>query len=190
MRRRVVTAARSDECDPERSDHGCPADPPPSPLPRRRARGTRIFLACLAALAAVACSPFEREAVQPEGWVEIRGHRVAVEIAEERAEQAKGLGDRDSLPWGHGMYFVYDQPGFYSFWMKGMRFPIDIVWLRDGRIVDLHTNVPFEPGGNGPTIRPSSLANAVLEVPAGYAVARGWRVGDRVVFERAATDLR
>lgn len=175
--------------DPERSPRGGPARHPAAQTLRRRL-ATRVAIASLAALTALACSLVEQEGAQPEGWVEIRGHRVAVEIAEERADQAKGLGYRDSLPWGHGMYFVYGQPGFYSFWMKGMRFPIDIVWLRDGRIVDLHTNVPFEPGGNGPTVRPSSLVNAVLEVPAGYAVARGWRVGDRVVFERVAAVAR
>lgn len=120
----------------------------------------------------------------PEGWVEIKGKRVAVEIAESPAKQALGLGQRDSLDWDTGMYFVYKRPAFYSFWMKGMRFSIDIVWINKGRIVDLDTNVPFEKGGNGPTLRPNSLVDAVLEVPAGYSAASGWTLGDRVAFER------
>jgi uncharacterized membrane protein (UPF0127 family) len=121
---------------------------------------------------------------EPEGWVGIKGQRVAVEIAESPAKQALGLGQRDSLEWGKGMYFVYRRPAFYSFWMKGMRFSIDIVWIHKGRIVDLDTNVPFEKGGNGPTLRPNSLVDAVLEVPAGYSAASGWTIGDRVSFER------
>jgi uncharacterized membrane protein (UPF0127 family) len=68
--------------------------------------------------------------------------------------------------------------------MKGMRFSIDIIWLRDGRIVGLEANVPFEKDGNGPTLRPSELVDAVLEVPAGYAAASGWRIGDPVRLER------
>lgn len=123
-----------------------------------------------------------------EGYVEIRAKQVAVEIADSRAEQEKGLGERDSLAWGSGMYFSYARPGFFGFWMKGMRFPIDIVFLRDGRIVDLYSQVPFEKGGNGPTIRPRSLVDAVLEVPAGFAAASGWQVGDRVSFERVSGD--
>ncbi len=123
-----------------------------------------------------------------EGYVEIRAKQVAVEIADSRAEQEKGLGERDSLAWGSGMYFSYSRPGFFGFWMKGMRFPIDIVFLRDGRIVDLYSQVPFEKGGNGPTIRPRSLVDAVLEVPAGFAAASGWQVGDRVSFERVSGD--
>jgi uncharacterized membrane protein (UPF0127 family) len=120
----------------------------------------------------------------PEAWVEIRDQRVAVELAESPADQALGLGQRDALPWDSGMLFLYERPAFYAFWMKGMRFSIDIVWIFKGRIVGIEPNIPFEKGGNGPTVRPSSLVDAVLEVPAGYSAARGWRIGDRVEVER------
>lgn len=120
----------------------------------------------------------------PDAWVEIGTQRVAVELAVTPSEQSRGLGYRDTLAWNTGMYFPYERPGFYTFWMKGMRFPIDIVWIRQGRIVDLHQDVPFEPGGNGPSLRPRQIVDAVLEVPAGYAAASGWRIGDRVALER------
>jgi uncharacterized membrane protein (UPF0127 family) len=120
----------------------------------------------------------------PDAWVTIGSERVAVELAITASEQSKGLGYRDRLEWDHGMYFVYERPAFYSFWMKGMRFAIDIVWIRQGRIIDLDSNVPFELGGNGPTVRPRELVDAVLEVPAGYAAASGWHIGDRVLLDR------
>ena len=120
----------------------------------------------------------------PDAWLEIRGQRIAIEIADTPEKQAKGLGERDSLAWDHGMYFEYDQPAFYAFWMKGMRFSIDIIWLRDGRIVGYEPNVPFEKGANGPTVRPRELIDAVLEVPAGYFLASGWQIGDPVLLER------
>jgi len=156
--------------------------------PSRRSRSTSLRTALLLGalwLATSACHGLSDGAPRVDGWVEIHGKRTTVEIAYTPEEQAKGLGERDDLAWGHGMYFPYDRPGFYSFWMKGMRFSIDIVWLRDGRIIDLDPNVPFERGSNGPTLRPSELTDAVLEVPAGYALAQGWRIGDRVKFERA-----
>jgi uncharacterized membrane protein (UPF0127 family) len=124
----------------------------------------------------------------PDAWIEIHGQRVSLEVADTPRKQEKGLGERDSLAWHHGMYFEYDEPAFYAFWMKGMRFSIDIVWLRDGRIVDLDANVPFEKGGNGPTLRPSVLADAVLEVPAGYSAANGWQIGDRAIYQRVTAD--
>jgi uncharacterized membrane protein (UPF0127 family) len=131
-----------------------------------------------------ACGAVLGDSETPDAWIEIKGRRVALDVADTPRKQEKGLGGRDSLAWHHGMYFEYDQPSFPAFWMRGMRFSIDIVWLRDGRIVDLHPNVPFEKGGNGPTLRPRVLTDGVLEVPAGYAAAHAWQIGDRAVYER------
>jgi len=156
-----------------------------TPRPRaRRFDSPSLALAALLLILTAACDLRALGGSEPEGWVEVKGQRVAVEIADSPEEQSKGLGERDQLAWHHGMYFEYANPAFYAFWMKGMRFSIDIVWIRNGRIVDLDANVPYEVGGNGPTLRPSVLVDAVLEVPAGYANAHGWHVGDRVKFER------
>ena len=124
----------------------------------------------------------------PAAWVEIRDARVSTEVVEGREEQARGLGYRDSLAWDHGMLFVYPDARFLSFWMKGMRFDIDMVWILDGRIVQISHRVPHlaSPEGPWPGIRPDSLADQVLEVPAGYAASHGWRTGDRVQVEPAA----
>ncbi len=159
------------------------------PAPFKSCRLARTFI--LRALAAIsillcttACSLGGLDESKFDAWLEIKGQRISVEIADTPEKQEKGLGERDSLAWDHGMYFEYSQPAFYAFWMKGMRFPIDIIWLRDGRIVGFEVNVPFEKGANGPTVRPRELVDAVLEVPAGYSAASGWRIGDRVQLER------
>jgi hypothetical protein len=146
----------------------------------RRARLLRAVLAlALLACEGGAASPVAR----PDAWLTIRGTRVALEIADTPAKQRLGLGRRDALPWGHGMLFVYDEPGFPGFWMKEMRFDIDIVWIRGDRIVDISHQVPHVPGGNGPTVAPRELTDRVLEVPAGFAAANGWRIGHKVDFE-------
>jgi hypothetical protein len=141
------------------------------------------WLALSLSLGLGACLGETADAEAPaEAWVTIRGHTVGVEIADTPQEQALGLGERDALSWDRGMLFPYAKPAFYAFWMKGMRFSIDIIWILGDRIVDMDLNVPFEPGGNGPTLRADSLVDGVLEVPAGYAQAQGWRIGDRVVI--------
>ncbi len=153
------------------------------PRARSVSRTSRTVLLSLLLLT-TACSHDGGEPSTPDAWIEIRGQRVSLEVADTPRVQEKGLGERDSLAWHHGMYFEYEEPAFYAFWMKGMRFSIDIVWLREDRIVDLDLTVPFEKGGNGPTLRPSVLADAVLEVPAGYSAANGWQIGDRVTYRR------
>ena len=153
----------------------------------RRARAAAALLAVALALLALACGGATAPAgPEPDAWVTIRDARVATEIARTFEQKARGLGGRDSLAWNHGMLFPYERPDFLAFWMKDMRFAIDIVWIREGRIVDIAHQVPWSPEGPGPTVRPRELADSVLEVPAGYAQAHGWRRGDRVDVQENA----
>jgi uncharacterized membrane protein (UPF0127 family) len=131
---------------------------------------------------AMGCEANNAQAKGP--YVTIRHQRVTLEITNTRHEQSRGLGGRDSLAWGHGMLFEYPKPAFPAFWMKDMRFDIDIVWIRDGRIVDISHRVKYSPDGPGPTYRPKALTDTVLEVPSGYALAHSWRVGDTVTLNR------
>lgn len=141
-----------------------------------------LALACGLLLAGCGSSPAQDAGPEPDAWVTIRDARVATEVVRTPEERARGLGGRDSLAWGDGMLFPYEQPGFLAFWMKDMRFSIDIVWIRAGRITEIAHRVPWSPEGPGPTLRPRELADAVLEVPAGYAEAHGWRRGDAVTI--------
>lgn len=137
---------------------------------------------CLAAVLGAACHPADPES-SGDAWLEIRGRRVELEVARTREQQTRGLGYRDELAWDHGMLFPYEKAFFPRFWMKGMRFDIDIVWIRDQRVVDISHRVRHQPPGEPlPTVSPDQLTNTVLEVPAGYAQAHGWQVGDFVRY--------
>ena len=155
----------------------------------RGARGVTLALALALWLPATACELAGGDADPlPEAWVEIRDARVSSEVVESRERQVRGLGYRDSLDWDHGMLFVYPSAQFMRFWMKGMRFDIDIVWILEERIVDISHRVPHveSPEGPWPAVRTHSLVDQVLEVPAGYAASHGWRAGDLVRVERLA----
>jgi uncharacterized membrane protein (UPF0127 family) len=67
--------------------------------------------------------------------------------------------------------------------MFDMHFDIDIVWIRDDRIVDVTPRARHDPPGELPIHRPREPANLVLEVPAGTAEKLGWKIGDRVTVE-------
>ncbi len=145
-----------------------------------------LFFALFFALSLSACeglNPSKAAPQAPQGWITIQGQRVALEIAQTPEQQSRGLAERDSLGWDRGMLFPYDEPGFPRFWMKGMRFDIDIVWIHGDRIVDISHRVAHVPGENGSIVAPRNLTDRVLEVPAGYAQSHGWRVGQRVVIE-------
>ena len=139
-------------------------------------------------LLAAACQPQHASVEPATSEIQIRGAQVQLEIADTPAAQRRGLGYRDSLAWNHGMLFTYARPRVVGIWMKGMRFDIDIVWLRDGRIVDMHWRAPHEPQDALPSYVPREIADMVLEVPAGYAEAHGWRVGDEANLKIQAAD--
>jgi uncharacterized membrane protein (UPF0127 family) len=116
------------------------------------------------------------------GTVLIAGRvRVAVEIVRTEADRARGLGGRPGLAPEHGMLFLFEAPGRPAIWMKDMRFSIDILWIRRGRVVDIKRAAPVPaPGVPLEIYTPRAEADLVLEVPAGFSDAKGIRIGDTV----------
>jgi len=111
---------------------------------------------------------------------------IRAEVADTFEARARGLSGRRQLPEGHGMLFVYARAARHGFWMPDMHFDLDIVWIRDGRIVDVTADIPHEPPADGelPVYRPDEPASLVLEVPAGTAARHGWAPGHEVEVER------
>lgn len=118
------------------------------------------------------------------GIVIIDNVEIEVEIVQTEAQKSQGLSERTSLPQKNGMLFVYDKSEIYTFWMKDMKFSIDIIWIRDGRVVDITSNVPVPGQDIGlsdlPRYTPKEPVNFVLEVNAGFAKAHDMNVGDTV----------
>ncbi len=114
----------------------------------------------------------------------IKGHTLKVEVAVTNAEKQKGLGDRDVLAHDAGMLFVYQNKDRYGFWMKGMRFPLDYIWIDGNQVVDLSENVPAPATSDTPPVElaPKVPVDKVLEVNAGVIREAGIRIGDTVTF--------
>lgn len=107
--------------------------------------------------------------------------KITAEVADTIWKKIKGLGGRESLGENAGMLFPYGSPGFYGFWMRGMKFPIDIIWIgADKKVADITKNIP--PESFPKTFAPKNAAQYVLEVPAGFADKRGIKAGDAVSF--------
>ena len=143
------------------------------------------FFALLACLVLVSCGDGDQETT-PEALVRVGDVAVQAEIAADEASRQRGLSGRDRLAADAGMLFLLpdDSP---AFWMKDMRFPIDIVWMRDGRVVDVTSDVPPPPGPDAPlpTYSPRRPANRALEVNAGWAERHGVERGDPIEVRRS-----
>ncbi len=93
-----------------------------------------------------------------------------VEIVQTNETRARGLSGREKLKDHQGMLFVFDAPARHGFWMKEMKFDLDIIWLdQNGRVVGIKENfTPCTPN-NCPSYKPLSEAVYVLEINAGLA---------------------
>lgn len=111
------------------------------------------------------------------------GAVFSVEIADTRALQERGLGGREGLCEYCGMLFLFDHPSRYGFWMKDMRFPIDILWIARGKIVFLEKSVDFHDQKR--VYIPSEEADSVIELPAGSAERFNIHIGEEVVVRSA-----
>lgn len=102
---------------------------------------------------------------------------VQVEIADSAAERARGLMFREDLPEGEGMLFLFPEETQTSFWMKNTPISLDLIFIRERRIVDLIENaVPY----SEELLTPDSPYTKVLEVPGGYVTRNGIQEGDLI----------
>jgi uncharacterized membrane protein (UPF0127 family) len=123
------------------------------------------------------------------GEVSIGKNVFTVEMATTTIEEARGLSFRTSLAEGTGMLFTFN-PGIQNFWMKDMNFPIDIIWISQGKVAGFVENAKPEPGVSlmRLTIYTSpDNVDRVLEVNAGIVAKDGIKAGDEVSFG-AGTD--
>lgn len=159
-------------------------------------RGKIVLIASLAvALAAVAVGfTLLRSSSPPsiscpdfqEGKVTIGETQLSVAVAATAAEKTQGLSGCAALPANAGMLFPYDSPKQAAFWMKDMLIPIDIIWIREGKVVGITSHVPPPPSGAPdeelPQYRSPGAIDAVLEIKSGGAAEYGIATGSPVTL--------
>ncbi len=112
---------------------------------------------------------------------------INVEVASTPEQNERGLGYRDALAEDAGMLFDLGETKIPQFWMKGMRFPLDIVWIfEDGRVASILTAVPMQTGApDGDLVRhaPPVAVRYALELNAGAAGRLGLAPNTKLAFD-------
>ncbi|MBM3944958.1 MAG: hypothetical protein FJ317_05625 [SAR202 cluster bacterium] len=165
------------------------ASPTPAPVATPSPTSTREPSPALTATSMPAPTP--TGTAMPAGLdrleVSIGGIVFHAEVAADPVDRALGLGGRSSLPERGGLLFVFESGVASGFWMKGMQFPLDFVWISvECRIIDIHENVP-QPEPDVPdssllVYTPAGQAAFNLELGAGSIREYGLRVGMAVGF--------
>jgi uncharacterized membrane protein (UPF0127 family) len=115
--------------------------------------------------------------------IKIGEKSLEVEIADTADKRSKGLSDRQQLDKDSGMLFIFDTQNVTpAFWMKGMLFPLDIIWINDGRVVRIDKNIPAPspgtPDSKLKTYTAGQPVDYVLEVTAGFSDQNNLKIGD------------
>jgi uncharacterized membrane protein (UPF0127 family) len=118
------------------------------------------------------------------------GGVLQIEVASTDAQGQRGLGYRDALAPAAGMIFDLHETRVPVFWMKGMRFALDMVWIGDDRrVAGVTAGVQPEPGIGDDRLRrysPDIPVRYVLELNAGAAARLSLTAGTQFAFELPA----
>lgn len=104
-------------------------------------------------------------------------------VAKTAKDKEIGLSKYKNLEDNRGMVFTFDKPAYYSFWMKKMKFPIDIIFIKDDKIITIHKNVhPPKENQELTVYSPEQPADTVLEVNAGISQKHKLEQGDTITL--------
>ena len=140
-------------------------------------------LVILAALGLVFCA---RGGAAKDKFLKIHlpdGFAVTAELAVTDDERQQGLMYREKMEENQAMLFVFEGEDIHAFWMKNMKFAIDILWLdAQKRIVHRESGVPPCAADPCPSYVPKAAARYVLELKSGAAERHGLDLYKRVEF--------
>lgn len=147
------------------------------------------LLAPTSAAAQTATTPPWRTPLEPAPHtvdVVVGNTTLSTELAITGNQQRLGLGYRNQLGAESAMLFANEEASPKSFWMKGMRFCLDIIWIEGGKIVGAAENFCPDPDGTADQDRARVFSpepvTYVLEVNAGWLTAHGYGVGTEVTI--------
>jgi uncharacterized membrane protein (UPF0127 family) len=145
-----------------------------------------VSLAGLAGAEPLACDPATVTLAAESG-----DHAFRIEIADEPAEQARGLMFRPSMPQDSGMLFIFEPPRRASFWMHNTMLPLDMIFIDDsGRVESIATRTDTYSRSVSASEGP---VRAVLEINAGLSEALGIAAGTQAIhgaFKAAPPEFR
>lgn len=115
---------------------------------------------------------------------DIGGETILLEVARSQPQRTLGLMFRPQLPDNQGMLFPWDPPQPVRMWMMNVPVPLDMLFIREGRVVGVAEQVPPCARQPCPTYGLfRQVVDYVLELRAGRIAELGVKTGDPIHFE-------
>ena len=98
-------------------------------------------------------------------------------------KRGKGLSGHEQLGRKECMLFIFGYNARHALWMRGMKFPIDVLWLNEKKkIVDIKENLKPAKMFEFKTYSPDKDAMYVIELPAGFVKSNKIRASTTIKF--------
>jgi uncharacterized membrane protein (UPF0127 family) len=114
--------------------------------------------------------------------IRVGNQTVTAEVADTEGSRTQGLMHRKHLDAGTGMLFIFENAEKRYFWMKNTLIPLSIAYFDSQKklinIVDMEPASPIEV--NPKTYASTGPAKYALEVPKGWFIKVGIKVGDKL----------
>jgi|GEM_PF-6646407 len=98
------------------------------------------------------------------------------ELADNFLKKALGMMFRDSMADGYGMVFPMDGMNA-SFWMKNVKFPLELICVKDGKITETITMETCEKTNGCIYYRPKTEVDYAIETNVGFSEKNGVKEG-------------
>ena len=124
----------------------------------------------------------------PQVNITINDQVLIADISATHEQRTRGLSVKDALAENEAMLFVFEVEAEHRFWMKDMKFPIDIIWISSDKIVvDMEHNLqPCNSGLLCSIYEPEGDSLYVLETVGGFAGRYQVGKGTPVEFDLAS----
>lgn len=111
----------------------------------------------------------------------VRGQTIYLSVARTEQQLSDGLMFVRELPPDRGMVFQFDPAQPVGFWMKNTLIPLDMIFVRNGRIVKIDQNVPPCTKDPCPSYNSDAPVDQVIELAAGRASELGLKAKDELI---------
>lgn len=109
--------------------------------------------------------------------------RLKADVADTTSSRARGLSGREKMDKNECMLFIFPYKAKHALWMRGMKFPIDVLWLdAERKIISMKEDLPPATIFEFKTYSPNKQAKYVIELPAGFIKKNKVKMKSKIVF--------
>lgn len=147
-----------------------------------------VFIAVIVIIG-IACFVIVPDMLRPRTDIRLGNSVFKAWIALNEDDRLAGLSKEGHINDSQALIMAFPEDDVHGVWMKGMTYPIDVVWLdSDKRVVYAIKNIPFE--DQEKIYSPNVKSRYIVELKAGMVERQSIRKDTTAIFDINQNDIR